>query len=589
MRLPVILRPLMVVMLAALPLAAAAAEGACEKEVFVYFDVSTSMRMSRGGVTRLEIFARAVDELLTHASDFLAEGDRVRLVTFSRTTHVPYDEEIARDADALSRLRAELMQLRALKPDPKDHASRVTDVTLVLSDLEEALTDRRTYVIVASDLIHDPNGENAANQPARKEAFLQRLTDFVRNVHGKPLPEIIVLDANVAGDVDADVGREITRAFAAAPLSAESIRVTGLQTVMRQLKRQIGKPMEAAVVLRSEGGSVRLALQVTNPNAFPVRLLRTKAGDETVSTDLLIGCGGTRTIDITAPAGTRITAEFDVGDVAPPVVPGDALDIDATGARVLVDTGGKGTLLLHVNVRKFLHDDAIVEVEVVDRTKTTVSISKGVADERVTFAIPLSSNAVQLRSEETVHARFSVSKTIDLQQAGSDGDKRSREDTAETDRDGRDLIRFVCRFLAILLVTALLPSRGVAKLVFDSALDAEILNLLPGPSRFLSAGYAGGYFFLPAYLLSGPRWIAYVNALPTALLAAMSIFYALRFVSLFVWARAIEPKGRVLPARKALLQLRRLSIAIWVCTLLTLVAVAHAMASLVPNALVAAQ
>lgn len=586
MRLSLNLRSMVLAVLTAVPSAAAASPSACEKDVFVYVDVSTSMRTQRGGVTRLEIFTRALEELLTRTSDFLREGDRVRLVTFSGTAQAPFDEVIA--GDALSRLSEELVQLRASTPDPQDDVSNATDLTLVLADLRDNLVGRRSYVIIASDLIHDPENDNAANRAARKEAFLQSLTGFLRNGSTEALPEVIILDANVAGDVDADVGNEIARALAAAPLNAERIPVTGVYAVTRALKREMGQPMIAAVVLRSDDGDVRLALEVRNPNAFPVRLLRTKMGDQEISSHEVIECGATAVIDLSAPAGTRITAEFDIGEVDPAVVPGDVLDIDATRARVLLNGPRSGTLLLHVNVRKFLKDDATVDVQVGNLTRR-ISIAKGVADEPVTFAIPLAANAPRLRTEDTIRAKFTVHETIDLQHGRTDGERRYREDTANTGRDWRDYILRIAYFLAILLITALLPPRGLTRRLFDAALDAELVDLLPGPSRLFGAGYAATYPFLPTYPLSGAQWTAFVNALPTALLAAIFVFYLLRFGSILVWARVIEPKGRVLPARMARLRLRWLSVTIWGCSSVTLLAVMFALGSLVPNALVAAE
>jgi hypothetical protein len=589
MRLSVTTGSFVLLLVTAMPLVAADSPNGCEKDVLVYVDVSNSMRELRsGGISRLTIFTRAIDDLLSNTSDFLGAGDRVRLVTFAGKPDAVFDNLIS--AGALPRLSRELNQLRILRADRNDADGNATDVTLVLADLEAQVTaGRRTYVIIASDLIHDPAGENALNQPARTEAFLQRLAEFKQNVAPGAITETIILDANVAGDVDAAVGKEITSALAAAPLNAESIRVTGVSAVTQQLKRRIGNPMNAAVVLRSENGQLRLALRITNPNAFPVRLLQTKVGDTDTPLNRLIACGATETIDIDASAGAQITARFDVGDVQPATVPRDVLEIDAKRARVLLAGTEKGTLLLHVNVRKFLADDAKVDVEVAGQIRQTVSISKGVADGPVTFAIPLPVNAPELRAEETVHARFSVRDDVDLQNGAGSGGRRSVEDQAKTEADARDRFPFVFRLIAFFLVSALVPAAGIARRIFDAALDADLPDLLPGPSRYASAAYAATYPFLPTYLLSGSRWTAFVNALPAAVLGAVFVFYLLRYGSLFFWARRIEPKGVVLPAQTARERLHQLTVSVWIFTIIAFIAVDLTIASLVPYALVAAE
>ncbi|HEX8407664.1 MAG TPA: vWA domain-containing protein [Thermoanaerobaculia bacterium] len=588
MRLPLILVPLVLALSAAAPLAAAESKPVCEKDVLLYLDISNSMRVPRaGGVSRLRIFTRAIGDLLAGSADFLGDGDRVRLVTFSGTAGESFDEII--EGDALSRLSAELARLRGLPPDPNDPVSNATDLTLVLQDLERQLVaGRRTYVILASDFIHDPRNENEKNEEGRKEEFLQHFTDFHRDVTPELLPETIILDANVVAEEAAAVGREITKTLLAEPLNAERIRVIGESAVAQQLRRKIGQPMLAEVVLRSDGEKVQLTLKITNPNAFPVRLLQTKVGNEGTVVDRVIGCGATEMIEISAPPGSRITAEFDVGE-GPAEAPAvrDVLRIEATSARVLVAGPRQGTLLLHVDVRKFLADDAKVTVDVAGVRKT-VSIEKGKADEPVTFAISLPANAPQLRAAETVHARFSVENGVVLQNGETSG-APSEEDHAKTEGNAFDYLPAILRFLGIVVATALLSTRKIALLIFGAALDSEILDLLPGPARFFNIAYGASYWLIPTYLLSGDGWISVLNAVPAALLLAICVFYLLRFVSIGVWSRKFEPRGTVLPASTAHQRLRQLSIIIWSCTSITFIAATIAISSLVADTVAVAQ
>ncbi|HEY0141350.1 MAG TPA: vWA domain-containing protein [Thermoanaerobaculia bacterium] len=588
MRLPLNLG-LIVLALAAMPLAAAESQSVCEKDVLLYVDTSKTMRTPRaGGVSRLQVFTRAIDDLLARTSDFLVTGDRVRLVTFAGKAHVAFDETI--DGDGASRLSAELMRLRGLDAETDDAASQATDLTLVLNDLQAELTrGRKTYVILASDLIHDPENENKRNQKNREEAFLQRLADFKRNVAAETIPEMIILDANVGGDLDAGVGKKITDALLTAPLHADRIPVTGESAVAQQLKRRIGKAMLAAVELRSDGGKARLVLKVTNPNAFPVRLLQTKADGKDTPVNRLIGCGATATIDISAPPGAQITAEFDVGENPPASVIRDVLDLEARESRVLLGVMGKGTLLLQMHVRKLLTDDARVDVEIAGHEKRTLSIRKGIADEPVTFAIPISTNAAGLRADETVHARFTVDGDIVLPKGTTSGNESTYESETKTEGDWRDTIPRVIRCFVIFLISWLLPGQGITRRIFSAAMDSNVLDLLPGPERYAHSSIALMSLFVPAYFVSGGHWAAWVNAFPIALMAAICMFYLLRVLALFYWALAVEPRGTMLPPKVAEKRLATLSATIWSCTAVAFVAVEMSMASVVPSALAAAQ
>lgn len=575
MRLPRLIRHVLIGLICAAAASAAAQQpSSCEKDIFVYLDVSDTMRDSKNGPSRLSLFALAIKELLTGNSDFLSPNDRVRLVTFATSPDVLIDRRV-KDMEPHA-IAEKLTHIGNYVPTYSAETIN-TDMRLPLNDLRRELDPKRTaHVILASDLVHDPaNDRTGQHVVARQHEFNRSVEAFRMSVRESASRlHFVILQAPTnslgiaasSGETAADpVATHVLDGLMMLQSAAERkrgpVRVDydNVHRLTDELKARIALAMNVGVILTHHGGNVSLALRINNPNPFPVRLLQARVADKSLDVRRTIACSATSVVPLDITEASSVQAVFDTGSSIDAMAPAEAIAIDVTGVHIISDIVSDPSLLVEMNISKHLTSatNLTFNLDQWPGKDFAVRVDPGAGSEQLVVTISVPRDVASgLRSKSSFDFNKKAPPGIVTDDDGITSDKATRKRTAA------EHAAIVWKSLCIVGVLAWFvtirrrPAREFG-LVLIGSVDI--------PATLASAAESIGALTLCAGAFIPSNWIPpdykidyWVRTLPTALLAGLAMLYVLRGAVIIFWDRKIEPRQGALRSVGHLRRLARL-------------------------------
>jgi hypothetical protein len=378
----------------------------CEKDVYIYFDVSGSMYDARSGVSTLQLFTLAIEGLLRR-EDFLEARDRVAIVAFAESAATLIQTEDAAAAalvvQAIPRSRAVLDPTTG-RPAIVGDRNR-TNLTVVLDDVMSRLDpSRRQIFIIVSDFAHDPDKKDCRSSDGRIVNFrtaAQRTRDAIpRDVALK----VALLTAEVAdeqcGGGDQSISIAVKRTLREVLQARDEVRINPATNIIANRLRQVlADPVTLEKGTPSANAS-RIAVKARNPNPFPISIsqLALSLPDgrqvQRVPLSKTIGCGAQEVLEVDVPLELREAPELTVGVTAntPPVeplrIPSERVTITQPEVHVF-EAPGKDTYAIELEVEKSHGGEVLLKVHGVPGAKEkTYRIDTSKGRRRVALALP---------------------------------------------------------------------------------------------------------------------------------------------------------------------------------------------------------
>lgn len=278
---------------------------ACEKDVYLYFDVSLSMYETHRLKSAEKLFTDSVAWLLREEG-FVDPGDRIVVVAFAENTvDISDDVDPEAAADAVEKL--------ASQPPVTDVGDRnYTNVNAVLADVQSRLDPTRKQIfIIASDFAHHPPRMSCAEGDKRLDDFQTGARAFRRAVGNDKDLKIALLTGDVLGDSCGGVNKEVAQTVRTAfrellKVSGEVPINRGTNLIAGELRRVIAAPIEVSGVPAPEDPAL-LGIRITNPNPFAVNVTQvhlSKTNQQaTVSfpQQIRLGCGASEVLSLAVP------------------------------------------------------------------------------------------------------------------------------------------------------------------------------------------------------------------------------------------------------------------------------------------------
>lgn len=352
----------------------------CEKDVFIYFDVSGSMYMEREGASAAQLVAEAVSGLIGREG-FAASGDRVRVTVFAERLAVLTDIPDAAAAAREIRTLADGTAVTARVLDVGDRNR--TDLAAVLNDMRaRSDEDRHQIFIIASDFAHDPQKSECSQWRGRITAFRSLAVD----THGDMAQshrKLALLTATVKNDQcegqEQEVATNVIAIFKEI-LDAKVVEIThSSNRIVNHLRREIAEP----VIVHQAGPASspnELLLKALNPNRFRVDVqkvtFQSQDGTTTAETEhkASLGCGEEAPIAVEIPEALRDRPTLKVALVTttPPV---EALEIPRQSVVItqpevhVFDHFGDDTFAVEFVVEPFGAEEVTLAVTGIPGTK----------------------------------------------------------------------------------------------------------------------------------------------------------------------------------------------------------------------------
>ncbi len=338
-----------------------AASPACQKEVYIYFDVSGSMYERRDGINAQELFTGTIAHLL-RAESFVDASDRIVIVVFAESAVTLFDGSDVRTAASA---------VESIRPGPPAEARAVgstnsTNMVAVTNDLLSRIDSRRKQIfIIASDFAHHPESLSCAEVNRRILHFRSEAQHARQSLDDQPL-KLALLTGEVIGEscggANQAVSQAVKAAFREILKASGEVEVSPVRNVIANyLRRTIADPI--ALAREPSPDRSRVGIVVRNPNPFPVIIRRVILSSEDgkiaeeIPQDTTVSCRSEETVRVEIPArlqsASKLLASVDANTPPVPslVLPSEFVVITQPEVHVFKKLG-KDTYVIELEVEK---------------------------------------------------------------------------------------------------------------------------------------------------------------------------------------------------------------------------------------------
>jgi hypothetical protein len=348
----------------------------CDKDVFLYFDVSASMHEKYEEVSRIELFTLAVRGLLKR-ENFVSPADRIVVVAFAQTATTLLDRTNA--AAAAASVIQELEQPERVGSSGVGDRNH-TNLAAVLSHMKRHHEPGRQQVfVIASDFNHDPENDNCAQTRARKLHFRTAAESLHDEIGGAKL-KLALLVAEAAdkcpddeGNKDNSVANVVLNTFRDVLDVKRHVAVSENESRIVNLLRQvIGDP----VLLDEDSASAmdgKITVTARNSNPFPITIQELKLSGPNgthphiTKPRTIIGCGQSESLQsdippslINEPALT-VTVQATTPPADPLAIPSNPVTINTPETHIFKDVLN-ATYAIELHVKKTANRNLMFEV-----------------------------------------------------------------------------------------------------------------------------------------------------------------------------------------------------------------------------------
>jgi len=375
--------------------------GSCEKDVFIYFDVSGSMRDRSEGVSTLELFTSAVEALLAR-EDFIDPKDHVSIFVFAEGT-----APLVVDGDKTSALRSvhELRESNPLGPTfsgpPSIGNPNRTNIGSVIDDVTTRVDSSRHQIfIIASDFADDP-GVSACNQIDARVSHVKNVANEASaSFTVTPMTKLILLTSRVHGDQCGGAHQRVADDATGALediLHAARVEITRRPSIAGSLRQAAAEP----VVL--QGGDIAangegLSIGVQNPNPFGVLLqtLRLSTPDGTAeeeSPNKTIPCKSRVDVTITPSTSLLEKPSITVTPTVKDLPPSPSVALPSRQITILLpefhvfNSVARDAYIIQGDIAANVDGKVVIQLDSADGIRRTYEVPAG--PERAPFALAL--------------------------------------------------------------------------------------------------------------------------------------------------------------------------------------------------------
>ncbi|HJQ41103.1 MAG TPA: hypothetical protein VKB93_28535 [Thermoanaerobaculia bacterium] len=349
-----------------------AASPACQKEVYIYFDVSGSMYEEQDGINAQELFTGTIAHLL-RAESFVGPSDRIVIVIFAESAVTLFDG---------SDVRTAATAVESIRPAPPAEARAVgstnsTNMVAVVHDILGRIDPRRKQIfIIASDFAHHPQSLSCSEVNRRILHFRNEAQSARQSLDDQPV-KLALLTGEVVGESCGGANQAVSKAVKAAfheILNASGeVEISPVRNVIaNQLRRAIADPITLGREPLPDRNLVGIA--VRNPNPFTVFIRRVILSSEDgkiaeeIPQDTTVACRSEETIRVEIPPSLQSASKL-VASVDANTPPGPALELPSEFVLITQPE-------VHV-FKNFGKDTYVVElaVEKTDDGRATLTVS----------------------------------------------------------------------------------------------------------------------------------------------------------------------------------------------------------------------
>jgi hypothetical protein len=365
-----LLKRLLLAIVLTAPAGIVTAAPACQKEIYIYFDVSGSMYEPWDGRTAQELFTGSVSYLL-RAESFADPQDRIVVVAFAETAATLFDGSDARAAAAV---------IESIERSPPEEGAvggtNSTNLVAVLNDILKRIDPTRKQIfIIASDFAHHPDGIACGDANRRMLSFKTAARRNRESFSATPV-KVALLTDDVVGDTCGGANQEVSQAVRGAfrqilHISGEVPIKPATNIIASELRQVIADPIR----LTQDTGVPdldRVTIRASNPNPFPVTIKKVTLSSPDGKTahdfedEKTIACRSEEVIPLDVPSSLKgMTKLMAAVDATTPPVP-----LDLPSAFVLITRPevyvfpnlGKDTYVVELAVEKTSHGETMLKV-----------------------------------------------------------------------------------------------------------------------------------------------------------------------------------------------------------------------------------